>query len=410
MSRYETRESRIEIRELYDDAFAKAEQTVNAKAHSVNTVEIVPVLTAARRVGRIMQMQFPDTAHVPWVSTDVEITYEVKPPDQAISEILTFIESTIWAYQPVWTVYADAVSIHTRQEINREEIEIIAFESVDKVVRWRWNPVFPDPARELSKYVASHLKYLDQDVFRRVDPDLSLNVLPDDLISDPQQSPEEILIEKETIYEELDRLQMTVADLCILEGNRSDRNKLPFIPKHIFPVPVRHPLGIWGFMHELDPRERMAMLYSLGYIYHDRSVSQLEKEIGLHNGHFKAILHKARQKVYALWHTDHYEDHHYAMDDIQAMIEEALLRGPDMPRLIDGRIDRSRVRQQLRIVLEHLGPDGLTSLPKQRSKVVTALLNGYTSEEVGKQLGISRKTVVDHAGKALTALLEQLER
>lgn len=395
--------SGLEVKELYNHAFELAEFDVNRQADVFDQTAIDTVLTAARRVGRVMQLEFPTVSQTPWICADIEITNESRPTIQDITPILQFVESTIWAYQPVWTVFADATYLNTGKQIDREEIEIVALDSVQSVVQWRWNPLLPQPARSLSKLIGSNLKYLTQEVYRRIEPNVPLDmfneILPSNLLP-----PEEFLVQKETIKEELARLHMSAEDLFLLEDQRRIIDNNRFINKNSFPIHVPQPNAIWCLLAELNSKERLAVLYSLGYVFFGQTTDQVGKHIGLHDGHMKAILHGARQKITSMWETDAYEKREYSIVEIQQLIEDALHKGTEVNILRNGTIDRSKIRQELREVLDTLGEKSVNFLPIKRARVVDALLDGYMASEVGEQLGISRKTVVDHATKALIQL------
>jgi len=395
------------VGDLYNQAFRSAECTVNARASEIDPILVSIVLPAARRIGHIMQSEFPTASKAPWVSADIEITNGYIPlPD--VASVLQFVESAIWAYQPVWTVYTDGVYMRGGRKINREEIEFTACSEVESIIRWRWNPHMPEPSSDLSKLIAANLKYLPNETARQISYEQQLDERLENILPSVYLEPEDFLIQKQAIESALAHTSLSWEELLTVEDAQDTHYRdMEFIHKKTFPVSVHEPGEIWGILSELSPRERFAILHSLGYIFPDVSTAQVEKNIRMSPGHLRSILHTARQNITELWRSENCIPTRYSTSQIQKMIRESLIQGSEVYRLQNGSVNRSNIRLKLQAAIEAAEGDGLDMLPKRRSRVVRALLEGYTFQEVGDQLGISRKTVVDHAGKALIMLLQQ---
>lgn len=392
------------VADRYTETFLTAEQAVNREALALPT-DIQTIIHAARRVGRIMNNQFPVISQADWIHRDLELV--TGHNHHRVEPVLNFVEKTIWAYQPVSDLYSETAVIRLGRDINPEEIDIVAFDMLEHIIHWRWDPQLPNPANVLSKLVASTLSHVHQEAGRRIEPDMPLTNPEISLLVDESAiQPERYVIKKEELTELLSQQHLSVDEALAL----LDRENQPFSPMHAkgtryhFPVPVSDPFEIWAFICNLHPHEQVAILHNLGYLYQEKTAKQVEEHVGLHQGHLRAILKVARQKILEQWHEDGDGNDGFSLDHVREIVHNASLVDMHKNALQNGRTARLiSLRSQLQNFVE-IHPDAIDWLSAKRGEVVALYLQGFTAHEVGEKLGISSKKVLAYVAKAATIL------
>ena len=392
---------------VYNQAFDQAEQAVDEIVGTPSVEDFRMVLLSARRVGRIMGRQFPEPHQTQWVTEDVALVDNIVVSEPFVKTHLHAVYSVVMAYQPVWEEFVKMAAGRTG-DLNKDEIDIVASRLVEDLIFWRWFPCDGHPARVLSQHIAATLKHLHQESVRSIQEDVSLDDMLLERISDgTRRSSEDRLVEKESFLEQCQTLGMTPEDALLIIGLQDEPRSAMHAPgtRYFFPVPVSHPQAIWGFLAELSPQGRFAVLHNLGYLYPHMSQKQAEKEIGLNPGHLKAILAQARKQIVSLWHADHYESRRLSPDSIRLLIDEAQTAGVVVYRFHNGRVDKpTSLRTRLRTIVEVQGLAVLDQLSVDRASVARLIIQGYSAEEVARQLSMNQKTVRNHMSQAVSVL------
>ena len=392
---------------LYDQAFDQAEQEVDEIVGELSMEDFHMVLMSARRVGRIMGRQFPEPHQTQWVIEDVALVDNIVLPESFVKTHLHAVHSVVMAYQPIWEEFVKMAAGKTG-DLNKDEIDIVAFHLVEDLIFWRWFPRDEHPARALSQHIAATLKHLHQESVRSIPEGISLDDVLLEKISDGiGGSLEDRLVEKESFLEQCQTLGMTPEEALSIIGSQDEPRSAMHAAgtRYYFPVPVSRPQAIWGFLAEISPQGRFAVLHNLGYLYPHESQKQVEKEIGLNPGHLKAILAQARKQIISLWHADHYESRMFSIESIRELIHEAETTGVVVYRFHNGRVDKpTSLRTRLRHIVEAQGPAVLDELSVDRASVARLVIQGYSAEEVASQLSMNPKTVRNHMSQAVLVL------
>lgn len=395
------------VRSLYDQVFSTAEHRVQQELSIGPIEEFGMVLSAARRVGRIMERRFPDMHQVEWVREDIALVEPTVLSTDRVQHYLRATHNIVLSYQPVVKEYVNGVALRYR-ELNEEEIEMVALRLVEEALLWRWYPQSDTPARSISQYVASTLKHLHQESFRSIPHDTPYDESTFVRNNDGTgRSPEQILIQRESFVDLCDTMHLSIPDAFTMIELSEASLAAQHAPKtrYFFPVPVTHPLDIWEYVADLSPQARVAVLHNLGYIFPTLSPKEVEQKIGLNTGHLKSILAHARKKIVSHWYEKSGPTNNMSTEDIRHLIIETQTEGVVVYRFHNGRVDKpTSIRTQLRQLVEANGIDILNSLSTKRAEVVRLFIEGYTSEEVARMLDGKPKTVRNHVGHALVSL------